>query len=319
MAASTFPDRMRAQIINAHNQPYTLTTLPVPSIDSENELLIKVEAAGYCHSDESLAHGHRKSEPKTFPHVGGHELAGTVVKLPSSPSAVAKKFSVGSRVGSPGRGFGSCGSCFECTSKINAQPGYSFFCPKTLSNGFTKHGGFAEYCVVDARQCVLLPDSLSAIDAAPLMCAGVTIFQAIRRCNLVHGQRLGIVGCGGGLGHLGLQFADAMDFKVIGIDAADGPLKLAKSLSTRAQIVDARETTAEQLLSFISKEDGKSEDDRAGKILSAIQPTPQLPVDLRLWAFTRHDMVYRRLKAIAISISRILDLIDRNSELCQVC
>jgi propanol-preferring alcohol dehydrogenase len=275
MTNPNLPERMKAQVINAYNEPYTLTTLPLPHISSEHEILIKVEAAGYCHSDETLAAGDRANEPRSFPHVGGHELAATVVALAASPSATAKQFQIGSRVGAPGRGFGACGACFECTNPSNAQPGYSFFCPQTLSNGFSKDGGFAEYAVVDARQCVLLPSDLSSIEAAPLMCAGVTIFKAIKRANLVAGQRLGIVGCGGGLGHLGLQFADAMGLKVTGVDAADAALKLASSLKTSATIVDPRSVTAEQVLEQIGKEDGKAEIDKADTGLDAVLILPE--------------------------------------------
>ena len=182
MASTPLPDQMKAQIINKHNKPYDFTTAPLPQIASDNDLLIKVEAAGYCHYDESLVHGHRKSEPKIFPHIGGHEIAGAVVLLLS----------------------------------------------------------------------------------APLMCAGVTIFQAIKRCSLKPGQRLGVMGCGGGLGHLGLQFADAMRFNVLGVDAAVGPFRLAKSLGTNADIIDARETTTEQPLNRMRE--GKGDDETADAI-----------------------------------------------------
>ena len=271
----SLPERMKAQIIRAYSQPYELTELELPQISSDNDILIRVEAAGYCHSDETLAAGNRPSEPKKFPHIGGHELAGTVAALPSSPSAAAKAFSIGTRIGSPGRGFASCGKCFECKSLSSAQPNYSFFCPTTLSNGFSKDGGFAEYAVVDARQCVPLPDNLSAVEAAPLMCAGITIYQAIKRCNLVAGQHIAIIGCGGGLGHLGLQFADAMGLKVIGIDVADGPIKLANSLGTKARIVDARSTPAETIVDEIAKEDGRSEIDRADTGADAVVILPE--------------------------------------------
>ena len=136
MASLPLPDQMKAQIINKHNKPYDFTTAPLPQIACDNDLLIKVEAAGYCHYDESLVHGHRKSEPKIFPHIGGH-IAGAVVLLLSSPSLAAQKLSIGAKVGSLGCGFGSCGICFECTNSSIAQLGYSFFYAKTLSNGFT--------------------------------------------------------------------------------------------------------------------------------------------------------------------------------------
>ncbi|KAF4550835.1 Zinc-binding dehydrogenase-like protein 1 [Elsinoe fawcettii] len=145
--------------------------------------------------------------------------------------------------------------------------------PKGGSNGLSKDGGFAQYALVDARQCVILPDDLPAVDAAPLMRAGVTIYNAIKRCELKLGQRIGIVGCGGDLGHLGLQFADAMGLRVTGVDAADGPLQLARSLGTRADIVDARATPVEEVVLKIGAEDGKT--DRADMGLDAVIILPE--------------------------------------------
>lgn len=245
MAAAELPDQMKAQVLEGYGTAYTFTTCPLPKIASKYEIVVKVEAAGYCHTDAVLAAGDRKGDPASFPHIGGHEFVGNIVAFPETPSEAVNEYRIGSRVGIPGRGFGACGSCNECTGSNRDGPGYSVFCPKTQGNGLSKHGGFAEYAVVDIRQCVPVPSSMSSLDAAPLMCAGVTIFNAIKCCNLSAGQHLGIIGCGGGLGHLGLQFADALGLDVTGVDAADGPLELAKSLGTKARIVDARSTSAD--------------------------------------------------------------------------
>ena len=104
----------------------------------------------------------------------------------------------------------------------------------------SRPGGFAEYAVVDARQVTPIPSAMTAVETAPMMCAGVTIYSALKRCQLQPGQRVGIVGCGGGLGHLGLQFAAKMRYNVMGLDSADGALKLARDLNTGARIVDVR-------------------------------------------------------------------------------
>jgi propanol-preferring alcohol dehydrogenase len=84
--------------------------------------------------------------------------------------------------------------------------------------------------VVDERQVTRHPEGMGAVDAAVLMCAGVTVYAALKRCKLRSGQRVGIIGCGGGLGHLGLQFALAMGLRVVGVDNADGPLRLAEDV-----------------------------------------------------------------------------------------
>jgi D-arabinose 1-dehydrogenase-like Zn-dependent alcohol dehydrogenase len=118
-----------------------------------------------------------------------------------------------------------------------------------------------------------LPDTMSAVDAAPLMCAGVTIYRALKRCQLSAGQRVGIVGAGGGLGHLGLQFAEAMGLRTTGVDAADGPLQLAKSLGLKAEIIDAKAVEADKVVQKMGEEDG--EKDRANMGLDAVIILPE--------------------------------------------
>ena len=168
--------------------------------------------------------------------------------------------------------------------------GYSNRCTAGVSNGLSKDGGFSEYAVVDARQIAPLPDELDAIDAAPLMCAGVTIYNALKKCNLKTGQRVGIVGCGGGLGHLGLQFADAMGIQTLGVDAADGPLEIAKSLKTRAQIIDARTQQADDVVKLLGEKDGKT--DRADMGLDAviILPESQASFDYGMQLLRNHGL-----------------------------
>ena len=273
------PDQMQAQVLEEYNKPYTYKSLPVPKIASEHDILVKVDAASYCHTDAVMASGQMKPNPRYFPHVGSHEYAGTVVAVADSPSEAAKAFSIGTRVGVPGRGYGICGTCFECKNPDEDYPGFSNKCVNGKSNGLSKDGGFAQYSVVDARQLTALPDSMSSLDAAPLMCAGVTIYKALKRCKPTPGKRVGIVGCGGGLGHLGLQFADAMDLRVTGVDAADGPLKLAKSLNTRATIVDARSSPAEEIVRQIGKEDKIEDSGNMGLDAVIILPESQKSFD----------------------------------------
>jgi len=94
------------------------------------------------------------------------------VSLPKAPSSFAREYKVGQRVGAPGRAYHPCGTCFECadTSRVESDyAGYSVYCSKASNNGISRNGGFSEYAVVDARQVALLPDAVSAVDAAPLM------------------------------------------------------------------------------------------------------------------------------------------------------
>lgn len=279
---------MKAQVLEEYHKPYAFVDLPVPSIASENDLIIKVDAAGYCHTDAVLAAGQYAPNPPNFPHISSHEFAGTVVK--SNTSAAAKEYPVGTRVGVPGLGYHACGSCFKCQKSKDEGESYSLFCSNAASNGISKHGGFSEYAVADARQLAPLPDSMDATDAAPLMCAGVTIYQALKRCHLSSGQRVGIVGCGGGLGHLGLQFADAMGLRTTGIDASDGPLKLAKDLGTKADIVDARSTKAEDVVQRIGKEDNKTDEADMGLDAVIILPESQASFDYGMKLLRNHAL-----------------------------
>ncbi|KAJ9297231.1 hypothetical protein DTO271G3_4524 [Paecilomyces variotii] len=246
MATSNLPKTMKAQVLEAFRSPYVLREVPLPKISSPHDILIKVDAASYCHTDAVLAAGDMPPNPRSFPHVGSHEFAGTVVAIAPNGSG---DFKPGDRVGVPGRALHACGVCDECQDEKhpeNDSAGYSVFCPASEGNGVSVDGGFREYAVVDARQIVPIPAELSAAETAPMMCAGVTIYAALKRCGLERGQRVGIVGCGGGLGHLGLQFGVKMGLDVFGVDNSDTSLNLARGLNTSARIVDSRvEDTAE--------------------------------------------------------------------------
>lgn len=271
------PREMKAQFLDAFNSPYVLRSTNVPPITSPHDVLIKVDAASYCHTDAVLAAGQMPPYPPSFPHIGCHEFAGTVVALPPNPSS--SSLQIGDRVGVPGRSFHPCGACFECASGPTSgdpdadPPGYSVYCPHSHNNGISAPGGFREYAVVDSRQVAPIPDGMAAVDAAVLMCAGVTVYAALKRCGLKPQQRVGILGCGGGLGHLGLQFAVAMGLKVVGIDNADAPLLLAKNVAKDARIVDARIEEASAVVTQLGEEDGKQ--DRGDMGLDAVIVLPE--------------------------------------------
>lgn len=178
--------QMQAQLLEEYNTPYQLRTVPIPQATSPHHVIVKVTAAGYCHTDLAVASGSRTADPNNalqLPHIGCHEFAGIVIATAPAASIEAAALQIGTRVGVPGRGHGACGTCVEC-----GDAGYSFCCPQTKSNGITTNGGFAEYAVVDARQCVALPDSMEMVHAAPLMRAGVTISNAIKRCEPATGS-----------------------------------------------------------------------------------------------------------------------------------
>jgi D-arabinose 1-dehydrogenase-like Zn-dependent alcohol dehydrogenase len=274
---TALPSTMKAQLLMAYNQPYEYCNIPLPSMEEPHDVLIKVEAASYCHTDAVLAAGKMAPNPPSFPHIGCHEFAGTVVAL-ASPAVSLR---VGDRVGVGGRSFRPCTTCFECISGPSAAnpdadpPGYSVYCPNSINNGISGPGGFREYAVVDTRQVALVPDGVSTIDRSVMMCAGLTIYSALKRCKLQRGQRVGIVGCGGGLGHLGLQFAIAMGLKALGVDNADVPLSLARQTTSEARIVDARKEHAETVVKQLGEEDGRVDRGHMGLDAVIILPESQ--------------------------------------------
>jgi propanol-preferring alcohol dehydrogenase len=166
-----------------------------------------------------------------LPCVASHEGSGTVVKV----GAGVKDFKVGDRVmcGIP---YHLCGKCVDCTGPET----YRQYCRNhTGHSGVMRDGFFAEYAVVDSATSAKLPENVSFKTAAPLACAGCTIFRGLKSTELKKGNWLAIVGSGGGLGHLGIQFAKAFEWRVIGIDARDEALELSKKAGAD-MVLDAR-------------------------------------------------------------------------------
>lgn len=290
--AEHVPQTMRGQFLEAYKTPYALRNVQVPRPNSPDDILIRVDAASYCHTDFVLSQGQMPGLPKVFPHIGCHEFAGTVISHYSSPSSKASAFKEGDRVGVPGRAFHPCGKCFECRESKDSvgsdEAGYSVYCPHSENNGLSRHGGFAGYAVVDARQLAPIPVALTAVDTAPLMCAGVTIWAALKKVQLKTGSRVGIIGAGGGLGHLGLQFADKMGYRVLGVDAADAPLRLANALNTGAKIVDARSWKAVDIVQQLGAEDGKQDTGEMGLDAVIILPESQAAFDYGMALLKSH-------------------------------
>ena len=166
-----------------------------------------------------------------LPCTGSHEGTGTVV----ARGSFVEGFSKGDRV-MAGLPRNRCGHCPDCLG----PEGYRQYCPNLEGYvGVTLDGAFAEYVVVDARESCIIPDEVSFETAAPLACAGCTIWRGILQTGLKKGEAVGIVGAGGGLGHLGCRFAKALGLVVVGVDARDEGLRLAKEAGADV-VVDAR-------------------------------------------------------------------------------
>ena len=289
---------MQAQFLEEYKTPYKLRSIPVPVPSTPHDILIKVDAASYCHTDFVLAEGQMPGLPKSFPHIGCHEFAGTVVSHYDSPSKEASDFKTGARVGVPGRAFHPCGKCFECKHDRPKDPvaedeqGYSVHCIDAENNGLSKDGGFSEYAIVDARQLAPMPDTLTSVQTAPLMCAGITIYAALKRCGLKKSERVGILGAGGGLGHLGLQYGVHMGYKVLGVEAADAPLNLAREVASRLDpqplLVDARSEEAAGIVQKLGAEDGKASVGEMGLDAIIVLPESQAALDYGMELLKTH-------------------------------
>ncbi|KAI1609676.1 alcohol dehydrogenase [Exophiala viscosa] len=260
---------MKAFVLEEFNTPYALRELSVPTVQDPDDILIRVEAGSYCHTDAVVAMGTVIRPP--LPHVGCHEYAGIVVAL-APGKAVSHDLQVGDRVAVSGRGNHVCGVCRECRSPSEVLPdesGFSVYCPLSGAGlGVDRLGGFREYAIVDARQVARIPE-------APLMCAGLTIYAALKKCELTAGQRVGIMGCGGGLGHLELQFATKMGLRTTGVDIAPRSLQFARDLATGAIIIDASKQTAKEARQQMGKDDGLNLESEMGLDAVLILPESQ--------------------------------------------
>jgi D-arabinose 1-dehydrogenase-like Zn-dependent alcohol dehydrogenase len=197
---------------------------PIPQ-PAEGQVLIRVEACGVCHTDSFTVEG--QFPGLSFPRVPGHEATGRIEAVGSG----ASQWRVGQRVGVGFFG-GYDGHCELC------RRGDFINCQNLTISGISVDGGYAEMMIADANAVVSLPDSLNAVDAAPLLCAGVTTYNALRNAPLRSGDLVAVQGVGG-LGHLGVQFARRMGFRTVAIARGSEKEKLAKELGALSYI-DAR-------------------------------------------------------------------------------
>ncbi|MDB5401367.1 MAG: alcohol dehydrogenase, propanol-preferring [Acetobacteraceae bacterium] len=182
---------------------------------------IRVEACGICHSDAATVEG---VFPIAWPRVPGHEAVGVIDML----GAGVEGWVVGQRVGVGFLG-GSCGRCEQC------RGGDLVSCRNQEFTGIQHDGGYAEVLIARASGLMSIPDDLSAVDAAPLLCAGLTTFSALRNSPAKAGDLVGVLGIGG-LGHLGVQYARHMGFEVAAIGRGADKAELAKKLGAHHYI-----------------------------------------------------------------------------------
>jgi len=194
---------------------------------------VKVEACGVCHSDQMVKEGYWPG--LQYPRVPGHEVAGVIDEVGSAVTTWKK----GQRVGVGWYG-GHCGVCPPC------RRGDFMLCRVGPVTGFTFDGGYAEYMVAPAQTLAAIPDGLAAEDAAPLLCAGVTTFNALRHSGATPGDLVAIQAIGG-LGHLAVQFANKFGYRTVAIGRGTGAQELASKLGAHAYIDSSTQNVAEEL------------------------------------------------------------------------
>jgi len=210
------PLKMHAAVVQQFGKPLELLEWDVPS-PGAGQILVKTEACGVCHTDLHAAHGDWPVKP-TLPFIPGHEAIGLVTAVGSSVTMVKE----GDRVGVPWL-YSACGHCEYCLT------GCETVCAQAQFGGYTRNGGFAEYLLADPNYVAHIPTGLTAGDAAPLICAGITTYKGIKETEARPGEWIAISGAGG-LGHLAIQYAKAMGLLVCAIDIDDGKLAHATRL-----------------------------------------------------------------------------------------
>jgi propanol-preferring alcohol dehydrogenase len=229
---------MKAAVLREFKKPLTLEEVgqPRPGVD---EVLIRVEACGVCHSDVHVADGDWSQFAKLVksPLILGHEIVGVVV----DKGEEVRHLQIGDRVGVPWIHW-TCGECEFC------REGNENLCRQQKITGVTVDGGYAEFVKAPASHALRIPDGLSSAQVAPLFCAGVTVYRALKRAAILPGQRLAVFGIGG-LGHLSLQFGKALGAEVVAIDITEEKLELARTFGASATINAATNNVIKELRS----------------------------------------------------------------------
>jgi propanol-preferring alcohol dehydrogenase len=221
---------MRAAVVPELGKPLEIRDLPVPEPEP-GQVLVRIEASGLCHTDIHAARGDWPVTP-TAPFIPGHEGVGKIERIGTGVAGL----SVGDRVALPWLG-SACGRCRYCVS------GWETLCLEQQNTGYSINGGYAEYAVADARFAVPVPDGISPIDAAPLTCAGVTTYKAVKVSGARPTELVSVIGVGG-LGHLAIQYAAIFGATVVAVDVRPEKLDLAKQLGATYTVNAATEDPA---------------------------------------------------------------------------
>lgn len=226
------PEQMQAVVVPEAGGEFELVEREVPN-PGPNEVRIAVEACGICHSDAFVKEGTYPGI--SYPRVPGHEIAGQI----DAVGERVDRLEVGERVGVGWHG-GHCFTCEPCRRGDFQQ------CEDGEITGLTYDGGYAEYATIPAEAVASIPDELAAVDAAPLLCAGVTTYNALRHTDARPGDLVAVQGIGG-LGHLGVQYAHAAGFETVALSRSSDKESLALELGADHFVDTTEHDPAERL------------------------------------------------------------------------
>lgn len=232
-AVSAAPSTYRAAVVHRFHEPLTIDEVPGREL-APGQVRVNVEASGLCHTDIHAAHGDWPVKP-TPPFVPGHEGVGIVTELAPGVTEVA----TGDRVAMPWLAY-ACGVCDYCVS------GHETLCLQQQNMGYSVDGSFGEYATAFARYVVRVPDGIDPLDAAPLTCAGVTMYKAVKVGGTRSTDLVAVFGVGG-LGHLAIQYAAIAGGHVVAVDLIDEKLDLARELGAEHTVNATDEDPAEAI------------------------------------------------------------------------
>ncbi|MBX3278609.1 MAG: alcohol dehydrogenase catalytic domain-containing protein [Acidobacteria bacterium] len=222
--------------VPAPGADFQIVEREIPTPDA-GQVRIRVQACGVCHSDVFTKDG--LFPGIQYPRVPGHEVVGVIDEIGGEPGAGVSAWTIGQRVGVGWHG-GYDGTCTAC------RRGDFINCRNMKIAGISYDGGYQEYMVAPVEALAAIPDSLNDAEAAPLLCAGITTFNALRHSGAVPGDLVAVQGVGG-LGHLGIQFANKFGYRVAAIGRGSGNDVLARKLGAH-EYIDSRATNAAEAL-----------------------------------------------------------------------
>jgi len=241
---------MKAAVVRGLGEPLVIEELPIPSPQA-GQIVVRIAASGVCHTDLHAADGDWPVKPRP-PFVPGHEGVGHVAAVGAGVAHVKE----GDRVGVPWL-YTSCGHCRHCLG------GWETLCTQQQNTGYSVNGGFAEYVLADPDYVGRLPGNVSFVEAAPILCAGVTVYKGLKATDTRPGDWVVVSGIGG-LGHMAVQYAKAMGLNVVAVDVSETKLQLARKLGASLG-VNARDADP---AAFVKKEIGGAQ----GVLVTAVSP-----------------------------------------------